>query len=201
MALTRKFLSALGIDADKVDEIINAHAETVDGLKEQVKQFKEDAEKLPTVQKELDELKAAKDSGDSFEIKYKAIKEEFDSYKKDVEQKETNNKKEAAYRALLKEVGISDKRLDAVMKVTSLDKLKLDKDGSLEGSADLKKSIQDEWSDFIVTDGKKGADTPTPPSGNGKSYKDKKEIMAIKDAAERQQAIADNINLFIGKGD
>ena len=30
MALTRKFLAALGIEADKIDEIINAHSETVD---------------------------------------------------------------------------------------------------------------------------------------------------------------------------
>ena len=28
MALTRKFLSALGIESDKVDEIISAHTET-----------------------------------------------------------------------------------------------------------------------------------------------------------------------------
>ena len=57
MALTRKFLSALGIEADKVDEIINAHAETVNALKEERDNYKADAEKLPAVQKELDELK------------------------------------------------------------------------------------------------------------------------------------------------
>ena len=44
MALTRKFLSALGIEEDKVDEIIKAHTETVDALKEQRDELKADAE-------------------------------------------------------------------------------------------------------------------------------------------------------------
>ena len=55
MALTRKLLSALGIEADKVEQIIEAHTETVDGLKQQIAQYKSDAEKLPEVQKQLDE--------------------------------------------------------------------------------------------------------------------------------------------------
>ena len=57
MALTRKFLSALGIEADKVDEIISAHTETVEALKNERDTFKADAEKLTGVQKELDDLK------------------------------------------------------------------------------------------------------------------------------------------------
>ena len=35
MSFTRRFLSALGIEAEKIDEIINAHIEVVDGLKEE----------------------------------------------------------------------------------------------------------------------------------------------------------------------
>ena len=201
MALTRKMLKAMGIEEEKIDQIIDAHTETVDALKSERDKLKEEAGKLPGVQKELDDLKAAKDSGGSFEEKYKALKEEFDSYKKDVEQKETTGKKEAAYRALLKEVGVSEKRLDAVMRVTTLDKLKLDKEGKLEDADKLKESIKEEWADFIVKQGKKGADVTNPPDGDGKSYKDKKEIMAIKDAAERQKAIAENMNLFTGKGE
>ena len=54
MALTRKYLTALGIESEKIDEIISAHTETVDGLKEQLRQFEADAKKLPEVQAELD---------------------------------------------------------------------------------------------------------------------------------------------------
>ena len=63
MALTRKLLKGMGLTDEQVDTIIEAHTDTVDGLKEQVKTYKADAEKLPNVQKELDDLKAAGDGG------------------------------------------------------------------------------------------------------------------------------------------
>jgi hypothetical protein len=200
MALTRKFLSALGIDADKVDEIINAHTETVDALKNERDKYKADAEKLPEVQKELDGMKeeAAKNDGKNpFEVKYNAIKEEFENYKKEQTAKETKVKKADAYKALLKEAGVSEKRIDAVLRVSDIDGLKLDKDGAVEGKDALLESIKKDWSDFIVTQGTQGAKTPNPPAnGGGKTYKSKEEIYAIKDTAERQKAIYENRELF-----
>ena len=196
MALTRKMLKAMGIEEEKIDQIIDAHTETVDALKADRDKFKEDAERLPSVQKELNDLKAATEGGDSLKVKYDAIKDEFDKYKKDVELKETRGKKETAYRALLKDAGVSEKRLDAVLKVTNLDKLKIDKDGNLEDADTLKTSIKEEWADFIVSTGTIGASTATPPAGGGKASKTKEEIMAIKDTTERQKAIAENHELF-----
>lgn len=200
MALTRKFLSALGIDADKVDEIINAHTETVDALKNERDKYKADAEKLPEVQKELNSIKeqAAKNDGKNpFEVKYNAIKEEFENYKKEQTAKETKVKKADAYKALLKEAGVSEKRIDAVLRVSDIDGLKLDKDGAVEGKDALLESIKKDWSDFIVTQGTQGARTPNPPAnGGGKTYKSKEEIYAIKDTAERQKAIYENRELF-----
>ena len=195
MALTRKFLTALGIEGDKVDEIINAHLETVNGLKEQAEQFKADAEKLPAVQKELDELKGA-DGKNPFEVKYNALKEDFDNFKKDVSAKETRAKKEAAYRALLKDAGVSDKRIDAVLKVSDLDSVVLDNDGKVKDADALKKSIKEEWADFIPTNGAQGAATPNPPANNGGTGMTKDQIMAIRDDRERQLAIAQNHELF-----
>ena len=185
-------------DLDKAAEDICArHSADLDSIKEERDALKKDAETLASVQKELSDLKAATADGkkNAFEVKYNAIKEEFENFKKDVDAKETKAKKEAAYKALLKEVGVSEKRIDAVLKVSDLDSVKLDSDGKIENASELKKSIKDEWSDFIATDGKRGADTPTPPAG-GKVFKTKDEIMAIKDTAERQRAIADNHELF-----
>lgn len=199
MALTRKFLSAMGIDADKVDEIINAHVEVTDALKEERDNYKKDAEQLPTVQKELDDLKKAteKNGHDPYKVKYDALKEEFDQYKSDVSAEKTKAKKDAAYRALLKEVGISDKRIDAVMRVTDTNDLELDDDGTVKKAEDVKKAIKDEWADFIVTEHSVGANVSNPPANTGgKKYSSKKEIMAITDTAERQKAIAENHELF-----
>ena len=203
MALTRKFLTALGIEADKVDEIINAHVETVDGLKEQIDKYKADAEMLPGVQKELNELKEAQkkagNDGSAFEVKYKAIKEEFQKYKADVEAKETKASKENAYRELLKSAGVNEKRIDAVLKVSAdaIDKLELEEDGKVKGSDEIVKSIKTEWEDFIVKETKVGASTATPPNNTGGEKMSKDQILAIKDRSERQQAMLDNKELFL----
>ena len=199
MALTRKFLAALGIEDDKVDEIIQAHTETVNGLKDEIEKYKTDAEKLPGVTKERDDLKKAADEADGknpFKVKYDALKEDFANYKKDVEAKESKAKKGTAYEALLKEAGVSEKRIDAILKVSDVDGLEFEDDGKVKNHDDLVKSIKDEWSDFIVSEGKDGAKTPTPPAGSGKTYKTKEEIYEIKDTAERQKAISDNHELF-----
>lgn len=223
MALTRKFLSALGIEGDKVDEIINAHSETVEALKEErdkarkeaegfkneVENYKEEAGKIPSLQKELDALRKTveeaeeADGENAWKVKYDAMKEErdnlkseFDSYKNETVAKETKAAKEKAYRKLLKEVGISDKRIDSVVRVTDLDKIELDDEGKIKDSADQKKSIKEEWADFISTESEKGAQTATPPANNGGTTKTKEEIMAIKDRSERQKAIAENPKLF-----
>jgi hypothetical protein len=51
MALTRKFLAAMGIEAEKVDEIIAAHTETVNALKEERDTAKAQAAKVDDLTK------------------------------------------------------------------------------------------------------------------------------------------------------
>jgi hypothetical protein len=172
MSLSRKFLAAMGIEADKIDEIISAHTETVDALKDERDRYKADAEKLPQVQEALDkanqkitELGEA-DAKDRWKVKYDALKEESDKYRADVEAEKTKQKKSDAYRKLLKETGVSEKRLDAVMRVTDLDKIEFDEAGNLKDTESLKKSIKEEWAEFIPVDGKQGADVKTPPQGD-----------------------------------
>lgn len=199
MALTRKFLAALGIEDDKVDEIIQAHTDTVNGLKDEIEKYKSDAEKLPAVTKERDDLKKASEETDGknpYKVKYDALKEDFAKYKQDIEAKESKAKKDSAYKALLKEAGVSEKRIDAILRVSDVDALELEADGQVKNHDDMVKTIKSEWSDFIVSEGKGGANTATPPAGNGKTFKSKDEIFAIKDTAERQKAISENHEMF-----
>lgn len=174
MALTRKFLQAMGIDADKIDEIITAHSETVNALKEERDGYKEDAEKLGEVQKELDKAKArvteledSANNGDKWKVKYDALKDEYDEYKSGISAKETRQKKSDAYRALLKEMGVAEKRLGSVLKVTDLDAVEFDSEGKLKDADKLKETIKTEWADFIQKKSEQGADTQTPPENNG----------------------------------
>lgn len=200
MALTRKFLTALSIEADKIDEIIAAHTDTVDALKDERDKYKADAEKLPGVQKELDDMKKAAEGQDGknpYEARYNALKDEYDKFKADVDAKATAEKKEKAYRELLKAAGVSEKRLDTVLRVTDLDAVELDAEGKIKDHDTVTKKIKDEWSDFIVTEATQGAKTSTPPAGaSGKTYATKEDIMKIKDDHERQVAIAQNHDLF-----
>lgn len=198
MAFTRKWLSALGIEADKVDEIVKAHAETVDALKEEIEKYKTDADKLESIEKERDQLKEAvkKDKTEEYQKKYEEIKTQFDNFKADVKDKEIKATKTNAYKTLLKQSGVSEKRIDSVLRVTDLSKIEFDEDNKIVDADKVAESIKDEWSDFIVSADKKGAQTPKPPANNGSGVKTKEEIMAIKDTAERQQAIAENHELF-----
>ena len=199
-ALTRKFLTAMGIEDDKADEIITAHTETVTRLKTELDQAKADADRLPAIQKELDDMKAqaAKDGGKNpYQVKYEAIKEEFEQYKADQAAKESHASKSAAYRAMLKEAGVSDKRLDAVLRVSDVDGIELDKDGGVKGKDKLIESVRAEWADFIVTTETRGAQTASPPANNGATPMTRDEIYKrdesgrfVYDAAQRQQALS-----------
>lgn len=167
MALTRKMLKAMGIEDEKIDQIIEAHTETVDALKEQRDKYKADAEKLPDVQKELDDMKdaAEKDGENPYKAQYDDLKKEFDDYKADVTAKETKARKTAAYRKLLQDSKISEKRLDSILKLSPVDDIELDDKGEIKDAADVKKKIEEEWSDFIVNEETHGAGVQNPPAG------------------------------------
>ena len=195
MSLTRKFLASKGIDADVIDEIITAHTETISGLKDSLDEYKKyeaDAKKYADVKKELDELKAevAKNSDKD----YDALKEEFESYKADVEAKATRSAKESAFRDLLKDIGIPEKHYAKILKYSDVDGIKLDDDGKIVDVKDLRKSIKDDWSDHIETSSKVGANTPNPPSNTGGSGKSMDEIMKITDPEARQAAMLENFD-------
>ena len=187
MALTRKFLSALGIEEAKIDEIISAHADTVNALKEQRDGYKADADKLPAVQKALDDLKASQSGEDPYKAKYEKKAKEFDDYKKGA--------KSTAYKQVLKELNAS--HVDSILKASQseLEKIELDENGKIKDVDKLKESIKKEWADFLVTEGQQGANTATPPATEG-SKLSKEDIMKIKDPAARQKAMFENSELF-----
>jgi hypothetical protein len=192
--MTRKALKAMGLTEEQIDSIIEMHTETVDGLREQVNTYKADAQKLPTVQKELDDLK--KGDGKDYKSMYEAEKTAHDKTKSDHAAEKTAAQIKDAYRALLKEAGVADKYLNTALKATNLSEMKLDKDGKLENAETLTESAKTEWADFIQTTTTQGAKVVTPPKNNGGKYSSREEIMKIKDATERQAAIAANLELF-----
>lgn len=201
MSLTRRALKAMGIDEEKIDEIISMHSETVDGLKADVAKYKADAEALPEVQKQLEKAQADLEAGkkDSWKVKYEAIKEEFEGYKTEQTKKESHAAKEKAYRALLQEAGVSEKRLESVLKVSDVDSVELDEKGAIKGADKITESIKSEWADFITTTETRGAQTSNPPANNNGGTMTKADIYKkdehgryMLSATERQKALMDN---------
>jgi hypothetical protein len=198
MAFTRKFLTALGIDEAKVDEIIAAHTEVTDALKTERDQYKADAAKYAEAKAELDRItaEAAKNGGKNpFEVKYNALREEFDKFKADATAKETKAKKESAFRAILKKAGVSEKRIEAVLKVSDTDGIEFDDNGKVKDEDKLLETVKKEWSDFIPTSTQTGVPATNPPASTGKSMT-KEDILKITDTAARQKAMAENHELF-----
>lgn len=199
MALTRRMLSAMGIDEDKADEIIKAHTETVDALKEQAEGNKTDAAELEKLKEQVKSLKAdlAEADKSDWEKKYNDLKNEYDGYKTEVENKATHSAKEAAYKQLLLDAGISEKRIATILKVSDIDGVELDKEGKIKSADKLTDSIKEEWADFIVTEHKEGAETSKPPASEGKGgTMTKEDIMKIRDTADRQAAMREHPELF-----
>jgi len=139
-------------------------------------------------------LNACAEDGE-WQTRYEALKREYDAYRAKVEAKAKEDAVRAAYRALLKTARIDDKRVDAILRVTPLDHLTLNEDGTLADAEQLLEAIRREWADFVVTEETRGADVATPPSG-GAYTPTRAEILAIRDTAQRQRAIAENHELF-----
>lgn len=191
MALTRKSLKELGLTEEQITEVIEGHSETVNALKEEVAKYREEADKVPGLQKQVEDSKKV----DSYKEKYDKLQKEYTDYKAEQAKAKTAAQKRDAYRALLEEAGVSEKRIAAVLKVSDIDAIELDADGKVKDSKTVVNSIKTEWADFIQSGGKEGAKTPTPPQGSGKTMT-KEDIMAIKNSSERQRAIAENHELF-----
>lgn len=205
MSLSRKFLSALGIESEKVDEIISAHSDTVNGLKgkiegleDQIKTLQSEAKEHEDTKKELADLKkqVEADAKEREGKDYDKLLKEFEDYKTEQANKEARSKKEAAYKEILKDAKIPERHFAKIIKYSDIDGLELDEKGKATNAKALLKEIKEEWGDHVEKEEDQGANQNTPPGGNGGSGMTREEIMKIKDRNERQKAISENHELF-----
>lgn len=202
MALTRKFLKAMGIEDEKIDQIIEAHTETVSGLKDSLDKAEAAVKDLPGVQKELDAAKAALEAvkKDGWKDKHDALKKEFEDYKAGISAKETKAAKEAAARAYYESKGITGKALDIAVRGSTEEISALElADGKIKDAAALEALVNGDFSGLVSTTTTTGASTSNPPANNGGSlnradiYKKDDKGRYIMSTAERQKAIAESM--------
>lgn len=186
MALTRRMLKALGIEDEKADEIIAAHTESTDALKQQRDEYKAKAEAKATTSTEPKPKNP--EPSDEYKAKYDAEKKAFEDYKANIAAEKAEADKRAKYRELIVKAGVDSKRVDSVLKVSDLSEIKV-KDGAIEDADDLVKSIKEDWADFIPTTQKVGANAPNPPKNDGGAKK-LEDITKMQDPVARQEALA-----------
>lgn len=189
-------LKAMGIDEDKIEQIIEAHTESTDALKNELNGYKEDAKKLKEVQRELDELKS--DNKEDWKAKHDAVKREFEDYKAELANKEVLGHKKAAFAKIAKSKGITDEKLiELISKSYDFSKEELDGE-NLKNEKAIGDFLATEYSGYVSKDGKVGATVEKPPASTG-GYKSKEEIYKkdengkyVLSASERQRALAEN---------
>ena len=155
------------VPKDVLGQICNLHTTSNEDLTESVKTLKAD---LGKAERERDTYKAkAPKEGEETVSKedYDKLKKEYDDYKADITAKTTRTEKENAFRELLKSAGVSEKRLNAIIKVSDIDGLELDKDGKIKNADKHTETIKTDWAEFIETTTTRGANTANPPAGNG----------------------------------
>lgn len=198
MALTRKLLKGMGLTEEQMDTIIEAHTDTVDGLKTQVATYKADAEKLPSVQKELDDLKADGDGG--YKEKYDKEHNAFETYKSEIAKKETKSAKESAVKAYYESKGITGNGLEIAMRGSNaeIDAVELE-NGKIKDTAALDALVSGTFKGLVSTTTTTGANTATPPTNSG-GIKTRADIYAkddkgryIMSTLERQKALAESM--------
>lgn len=205
MSLTRKSLKAMGLTDEQIESVIEAHAETVNGLKEKLEAVEnnvETVEKLKVdVEKYKKELETAKQTiadGEKYKEMYENEKGEYEKYKSDITAKETKAAKEKAVNKYFKSKGISDNNMEIAMRgvKSEIDATELDEKGEIKDTKVFDELIKGDYARLISQTETKGTQTQTPPPNSNKVTKTKAEIMQIRNTAERQKAIAENPELF-----
>lgn len=157
MALTRKFLKALGLEEEKIEQIIEAHSETVTGLTAEIEKHKANDGKLAELQKELENTKQKFDKFTpekwaEFEAFNPSEIEELRKFKTDTETAQAFAKKETAAMKILSDKGFGEKAAKLILKAEreNVDGIELDESGAAKNADKFFEPIGKSYADFAT---------------------------------------------------
>lgn len=166
MSLTRKMLKALGLEEDKIEQIIDAHSETVEGLKSTINDLTTKLEGLPTVTKERDKLQAKLTELEAKAPDAAKVQADFDAFKAQIETEKANTQKATLLQQALLAAGVTrESAQKALLKVIDLSTVTLTEDGKLSSVDSLVTQLKTEYADFFTTT-ETGGTPPVNPPGN-----------------------------------
>lgn len=169
---------------DKAKAILDALHEETDALRDEL-----ETEKNARVaaEKERDAANSGKQTAE----------QALTDYKDQQTKKDAHAAKESKFREQLKAAGVLEKYFDRIVRLSGedIDKMELDSKGNVKNADKLAESLKNDWSDYVGSTTTKGAQVDNPPANTG-SKMTKEQIINIKDATERQAAIAANPEAF-----
>lgn len=193
MALGRKFLKALGLDDAVIDTIIEAHSESIEALKKERDEAKEAADRSEKLEQQLREAnEKLEKAGDAARVQA-----DFDAYKQQIEGEKTAASRKAVMASVLRDqVGIKrESARNLILATMDMAKYEWDENGKLKNESAVAEALRQEYAEWIASTQTSGMSTATPPAGSG-GRMTRDEIMKIEDTSKRQQAIAENLDLF-----
>lgn len=162
-----------------------------------------DKERYKAKLTEIDQLKEQQQTAEDnattagkWKDKFTELDKDFKAFKAQVAEEKALESKKAVLREIAKDAGLSETGIAKALKYHDYSKMELDEKGAAKEKAAILKGLREEWPEHIQTTETKGADTAKPQLNTGSKKMTKDEIFAIKDAGERQKAIAENHELF-----
>ena len=113
MAFTRKALKAMGLTDEQIDSLIELHTESTDAIKADRDKYKEEAEKLPDVQRQLKEAESKIEAAekDDYKGKYESEKAAHEKLKGEIATKETAANRLKSFKEEAKKRGYGDEAI------------------------------------------------------------------------------------------
>lgn len=168
MALTRKLLKALGIEDEKIEQIITAHSESVDALKAEIEQKEDEVKNVAGIRAENESLKKELEQAkaNTKAEEYEALKKEFENFKATTAKEKETSKKKNAILGVLKEIGIGEKQALKLSNLINLESFSVDESGAIVDREKVKNAQKEEWADFISVESSEGDRVENPPEGS-----------------------------------
>ena len=200
MALSRNFLKALGLTEEQVNSIVEAHTETISGIKDELKTAREKADRLATVEKELNDLKTANAGKPNYEELYNADHTALENLRSEITAKEARTAKEAAIGAFFEKNNIVGKQKKIAMMAIKgdIDGYEVDEAGNLKDTKPLETLIKEDFAGLVSTTKTEGANIAEPPANIGGDAFDKLPLYEKMKFANEHPNDA-SVKAFLGK--
>lgn len=171
-------MKALGIEEDKIEEIITAHGETVAALKDEIDKAEQSAKDSAAAAEERDKLQKRvealeKTSGDAAKVQA-----EYDAYRQQVETDKANAGKKALIKKALEDAHANPAAIDLMLNTVKLDEVELDGEALKDAEAILK-PIREAHAGLFGTVQNQGTPPLNPPGGDGKMTRENFEKLPL----------------------